>query len=200
MSSIKLNLLFLLLSTLYLTSIDCFTLQCKFDDYMYDKNYRCVVENLNVTSRNEIVSGVSGLHVPRRTNADVIILMIEEQTLHYMPQGLGDFFPNLVYLNVYKSGLKEISKNDLKNFPKLQIFSATNNDIETLPGDLFQFNTKITNISFLRNKIKSIGKNIFVPLSELKDVNLVGNECINGRADKSDQIKKLLNDALDCYH
>lgn len=93
------------------------TLHCKFDDYLYEGNYKCEVENLSITARNEIVSEVSGTHISaRRTNADVIILSIEDQTAHYLPRDLARFFPNLMYLTINKSGLREITKNDLRDF------------------------------------------------------------------------------------
>lgn len=168
------------------------TLHCKFDDYIYDGNYKCEVENLSITARNEIVSDVSGSHIPRRTNANVIIVSIDEQTAHYLPENLAQFFPNLMYLKINKSGLKEITKNELKDFAKLRNIAVRGNDVESLPGDLFEYNLQLTNIDFPTNKIKHIGRDIFKSLTSLESVNFLRNECISQVANNRTEIEKLM--------
>ncbi|KAG5669992.1 hypothetical protein PVAND_000280 [Polypedilum vanderplanki] len=193
---------FLIVLTILIISTSCvfsFTLECKFDDYLYEKNYKCDVEKLSVTTHNQIVSDVSGLHIPRRTNADVIILSIDGQTAHYLPQGLDKFFPNVIYLNINKSGLKEITKNDLKNFPKLRNIAVRGNDIESLPSDLFEYNPEITNIGFASNKIKSIGKDIFKSLNNLESVNLLRNTCISQQSNNRSEIAEMMKNANECF-
>lgn len=168
------------------------TLHCKFDDYIYEGNYKCEVENLSITTRNEIVSDVSGTHIPRRTNSNVIILSINEQTAHYLPENLAQFFPNLMYLTINKSGLKEITKNDLKGFIKLRNIVVRGNDVESLPGDLFEYNLQLANIDFPTNKIKSIGRDIFKPLTSLESANFLRNECISQVARNPAEIEKMM--------
>ncbi len=170
------------------------TLHCKFNDYIYDGNYKCEVENLRIIERNEIVSEISGTHISaRRSNADVIILEIEDQTVYYLPKDLGQFFPNLYYLNVYRSKLREITKNDLKDFPKLKTIAVGYNDIESLPGDLFENNQELVHVGFPSNKIKTIGQNIFKSLSHLEGANFLRNECISQQASNRDFIDDLVN-------
>lgn len=169
------------------------TLHCKFDDYLYDGNYKCEVENLRITARNEIVSEVSGTHISaRRTNADVIILSIEDQTVHYLPKDLARFFPNLMYLTINKSGLKEITKNDLKDFPKLRNIAVRANDIENLPGDLFENNLQLAHVGFPTNKIKTIGRDVFKSASSLESVNFLRNECISQQANNREAIEEMM--------
>lgn len=169
------------------------TLHCKFDDYIYDGNYKCEVENLRITTRNEIVSEVIGTHISaRRTNADVIILSIEEQTVHYLPKNLGLFFPNLMYITINKSGLKEITKNDLKDFPKLRNIAVRGNDIENLPGDLFSSNLQLAHVGFPTNKIKTIGRDIFKLANSLESVNFLRNECISQQANSREAIEEMI--------
>jgi Leucine-rich repeat (LRR) protein len=200
MASSKSNLFLATVVIIYTAGCcSALTLQCKFDDYLYDKNYKCEVEGLDVTATNQIVSDVSGLHIPRRTNADVIILSIDGQTAHYLPQGLDKFFPNVIYLNINKSGLKEITKNDLKNFPQLRNIAVRGNEIESLPGDLFEYNTQITNIGFAGNKIKSIGNDIFKSLNNLESVNLLRNTCISQQATNRSEIAEMMESASECF-
>lgn len=200
MASIKF-ILFLMTAALLLVSngARAFTLECKFSDYLYDKNYKCEVVNLNITTHNQIESAVSGAHIPRRSNADVIILSIDGQTAHYLPQDLNKFFPNVTYLSINKSGLREITKSDLKNFPQLRNIGVRGNDIENLPGDLFEHNTQATNIAFATNKIKSIGKDIFKSLNGLDSVNLLRNICIDQQAANRSEIAEMMKRATECF-
>jgi hypothetical protein len=195
MKSFELILHFLLLICFISTPTFALTLHCKFEDYIYDGNYKCEVENLRITTRNEIVSEVSGTHLARRTNSDVIILAIGDQTAHYLPKNLGQLFPNLLYLSINKSGLKEITKNELKDLPKLRNIVVIGNDIENLAGDLFEFNSQLAHIRFPTNKIKTIGKDIFKSLSNLESVNLIRNECINQQASNLPEIDKMMKDS-----
>lgn len=176
------------------------TLHCKFDDYLYEGNYKCEVENLRITERNEIVSEVSGTHISaRRTNADVIIFSIEDQTVHYLPKDLARFFPNLMYLTINKSGLREITKNDLKNFPQLRNIAVRGNDIENLPGDLFENNLQLAHVGFPTNKLKTVGRDIFKLLNNLESVNFIRNECISQEANNREAIEGLMkNVAAQC--
>lgn len=192
MKSFELIILFLSLLCLISTPTFALTLHCKFNDYIYEGNYKCEVENLTITARNEIVSDVSGTHITRRTNANVIILSINEKTAHYLPENLAKFFPNLMYLTINKSGLKEISKNDLRDFKQLRNIAVRGNDIESLPGDLFEYNLQLTNIAFPTNKIKIIGRDIFKSLTSLESVNLIRNECINQQATNLSEIEEMM--------
>lgn len=193
------ELILLALICLISTPTFALTLHCKFDDYIYEGNYKCEVENLNITTRNEIASEISGTHQTRRTNSNVIILSINNQIAHYLPQNIAKLFPNLLYLEINKSGLKEISKNDLKDFQKLRNLSIRGNDIESLPGDLFEYNSQLTNIAFPTNKIKFIGRDIFKPLNDLESVNLIRNECINQQATNRSEIEEIIKiAAIEC--
>lgn len=196
MKSFKFILFFLPL----FSSINGIKLQCKFDDYMYDKNYKCELENFKVELPNQVVTEISGLHIPRRTDADVIILSIDEQIVHYLPKGIDKFFPNIMYISIYKSGLKELTKDDLKNFPKLRNVGVRFNNIENLPGDLFEYNTEIASIGFQSNNIKRIGKDIFKSLNSLESVNLLRNVCINQQATNRSEIEEMMKQANDCYN
>lgn len=195
------KLIFLsLLCIISTSSTFALTLHCKFDDYIYEGNYRCEVENLNITKRNEIVSEVSGNHISaRRSNANVIILSINDQTVHYLPQNLALFFPNLLYLTINKSDLKEITKNELKDFKQLRNIAVRGNDIVSLPGDLFEYNSQLTNIAFPTNKIRVIGRDIFKALTSLESVNLIRNDCISQQATNHTEIEEMMKKvAVDC--
>jgi len=71
------------------------------------------------------------------TNDYVYNVQFEFSIMEKIPVGLAEKFPNLKILNIFKSRLKEISKNDLLEYKNLERFFCSGNELEILPGDLF---------------------------------------------------------------
>lgn len=95
------------------------------------------------------------------------------------PRELSTFFPNLKYIDIFDCGLEEITKEDLKHFPKLEKLKVDSNKLKFLPGDLFEYNPKIRHLTFTNNKIDAIGEQLVDKLEFLTDADFSGNKCIN---------------------
>ncbi|KAL7015156.1 hypothetical protein ACKWTF_016307 [Chironomus riparius] len=103
------------------------------------------------------------------------------------PSELSDFFPNLEYIEIYNAEMKTICSNDLKGFTKLKKLRLDFNKISYLPGNLFEFTPKISQISFANNKITKIGPQIFDKLENLIKFDLRGNPNISYKYNKGFQ-------------
>lgn len=95
------------------------------------------------------------------------------------PRELSTFFPNLRDINIFDCGLEEITKDDLKNFPKLEKIKLDSNKLKFLPGDLFEHNPKIRHMTFIDNQIIGIGEKLIDHLEFLTDADFTGNKCTN---------------------
>lgn len=119
-------------------------------------------------------------------------------TLPKFPNELSGFFPNLRYIEIFDSKLKSIFAEDLRGFTKLEKLKLDFNEISFLPGDLFQFTPKISQISFASNKIKKINDNIFDNLKHLIRVDLRRNPNIDYNYCKGGQdisiLKKIIQE------
>jgi len=157
------------------------TLTCTYSNSGYSgyagTKYYCVASGFYVTTRNQVVTGVTGSHtVSGYTNAQVTAMYIASQACYYLPSGLGNFFPNLLSLEFNSAQLKEITKNDLRQFPKLQYFVIMSNQIEQLEKDLFMYNPEITTIRIQNNaQLKRIHPEITLPLKKLSSTTFSGN-------------------------
>lgn len=152
----------------------------------------CLVQSMNVTRRAESISSasVSGI-------SQVKGVMIESQTIHYMPKFDEFFGQRLEVMIIVSSHMKVIDKEDLRNYPNLELLRLWYNDLEWLPEDLFEFTPKLRSIDFDGNQLKHIGANILQPLKQLKVVGFNGAGCVNYQADIKEKIELLKGKLLE---
>lgn len=99
-----------------------------------------------------------------------------------MPRGFEEFFKNVQGLQIRKSLLKAISKDDLKPFPMLKGIWIRENKLTTLEPNLFEFNSKLRCINFDANRIRSIAPGILDSIEDLQELYLSNNVCISDGA------------------
>lgn len=168
--------------------------------------YSCLVTTLNIKSKL-LVRNVTGKHLDGKTNNDVKALKIigggiipstgNENTDQVMsvceviPDGIGTFFPNIEALTVWRSNLKTVSSNDLKQFPKLREIWLFTGELEYLESKLFQYNPNVEVVSFNANQIQFIGGSFFNYLPKLQKAFFNDNECVDGQATDAEELNEL---------
>ena len=136
---------------------------------------------------NEEITSVNGRTEPTR----VISLHFDNQTVHYLPKGIGKFFPNLNVLSVTNSKLRSLTQDVLKPLTRLYSVNFNNNDLESLDDNLFEFND-LRFVSFRDNKLKFIGENLFRKLEYFVSIRFASNICINEDASITSEILALM--------
>jgi len=99
--------------------------------------------------------------------------------LEEVPRGLGKRFPYLNSLTIKNSKLKSITKNDLTEFKTFNKIDFSSNEIDFLPGDLFEGFENLKTIIFNENKLSVVEPNILDGLDKLKCVSLPGYGSFN---------------------
>lgn len=92
---------------------------------------------------------------------------------------LANFFPELRYLKIFYSNLKDVEKDDFKNLSKLVVLVFEHNALEILESDLFKYNPKLKYINFDNNKLKFIGADILKDLKSLEAGYFRSNPCVS---------------------
>lgn len=127
-----------------------------------------------------------------KSNADVQSLHVQlDLQLSRMPRGIGDFFPNLKYMNWHFSALTEITAEDLRPFPGLVAFFVVHNNLISLDGDLFKYNPRLEWISLSGNNIQHVGQDLLMGLDQLDRIFIQSNPCINSFADSPELVRRL---------
>lgn len=156
-------------------------LQCEFKSIEFDgKCYACNVNNPRVDSSHTTVTGIKGDHLDGHKNSDVNCFRVYHSSLlRAIPQGLGNFLPNLTFISVSKTRLASITQATLKSFTELTVLDLMMNKLRVLESGLFKYNTKLTDIYFGDNPLNAIAPDIFEPLAGLEFAHFRNNFCID---------------------
>jgi len=138
-----------------------------------DSSYGCYIENTQTPENRRIT--LTGHHEYGKTDYDVIDVTFSSCMVIKIPQELTLIFPNIRKLLICNSKLKKISKNDLIEYKNLEIISMMENELEYLPGDLFEGFKNLNYINFKKNKLIFIEPNILDGLGEMRYVNFSDN-------------------------
>jgi Leucine-rich repeat (LRR) protein len=130
---------------------------------------------------------IRGTHKAGKSNSDVEGLIIGNQPLSEVPNGLKNFFPNLKMFYVKNSNLSSISSSDLQ-YPELLYFRVYFNKLSKIEGNLFENNPKLIYIDFYFNQIKNVGYDLLTGLNDLELVDFRNNPCIDKLARNSTEI------------
>jgi Leucine-rich repeat (LRR) protein len=126
------------------------------------------------------VTSIRGDHSPGKSNKDVKRIYFHT-TVNFIPRRLGDFFPKVTELEIFGRGLKEICREDLSQFRNLTTLWLKNNELKSLPDDLFEDTTKLNYILFADNKIESMSSKLFKPIinNQFRFISFIKNTKIN---------------------
>jgi len=156
---------------------------------------------INISEKsNDTTNQYHKLDLPLRISPNFTInstsinsLITYNNTIHYIPRGIADFFKSLKLLAILNSSLKEIRQIDLKGFPDLRGLWLPYNEIEVLEWHLFDFNPKLTEIILMENRIKIINSNAFDAVTQLGQLDLLRNVCVDKAAYDVDDTKILIH-------
>lgn len=158
--------------------------------------YKCKALNVNIQLADEALIGVNGIHKVNKTTEDVQILIFENQVCHYLPTGIDLHFPKVYHFDVRNSGLKAVTREQMRMFPLLKHLYIRNNPIEVLPDHLFSHNPLLEFINLNDNRIKQVGVELFKPLTSLVSLSIERNDCIDGYALEEETLKNLITEVV----
>ena len=113
---------------------------------------------------------VTGQHAAQKTVKDVTKFTSFDQNLHFIPQNLQNFFPNLSKIEIVASNLQKLSP--VKNLKWMKIIGNILGAIENFS---FDDALELDYIDISYNKITKIPENFFSNLKKLSFLNLNGN-------------------------
>lgn len=158
------------------------TIECKFFTAALGSlnliSYGCIIKSQIISE--EVALELVGDHLAEKNDLDVAALLICDCSITRTPQGLAKKFPNLTVLGIFNSNLKQIEREDLKEYSKCIELDLCSNKIEYLPHNLLHDMKKsLEFINFNNNKIQIIHPNVFDGVKKLKYLDLSRNVCID---------------------
>jgi hypothetical protein len=177
----KLIGIILVLSVPFAASV---VIDCRFG-MGYITPYQCsLISDPSITERDTVVTAANGDHEDSMNHASVTAFLSHSSTntINYIPRGLNDLFPNLIYIAMQSIHLKEIRQADLQWYTELTNLHLGFNDIEIIEPDLFKYNPQLQTIDLSDNKIKQVDPNVFDHLNQLNNLYMGKNKCVNRNA------------------
>lgn len=158
--------------------------------------FGCVTTDMS----KKVITGVRGSHKNGTTNADVLYVEATSFTLHFIPEGIHNQFPNVNALTFNFDKLKEIIEDDLKPFGEkltyLSIKSPTSDMV--IPSNIFASTPNIEFLNMTLTHLKSIASSAFEPLKNLKFL-AVDFPCKQGSASGRVDVENLISSLGSCY-
>jgi Leucine-rich repeat (LRR) protein len=151
------------------------SLSCTYfeETVMNETFYVCLIDEQFVPPVS--VLDIIGEHSVGKTGKDVKEVKFRDCEVSKVPQRLTKLFPSMTNLTIWSSNLQSVTKNDLVEYQLLKKIFFIHNELEFLPGDLFEGFKNLEVISFMGNDLRIIEPNIFDGLKKLKHVNLSKN-------------------------
>jgi BTB/POZ domain len=146
-------------------------LQCVFLDVSWSfndsnkKRYTCRIDKATITEPGTEISSFVGQHISNRTNKDVTGIYANNATIEYFPRKLYKLFPNLKALQINNCALKEISYEDLIGLEKLEDLCLDQNQLCSLPSDLFEGMENLREINLSDNKLEFMSSELLDPIA-----------------------------------
>lgn len=174
------------------------TLRCTFMDITWlvvERQYTCI--NPIITDDGILTHVViTGEHRTGKSNADVKGFIIGKSDLPFtrIPEGIGNYFPNLLGFQWVNANFPTLIADDLKLFPHLQVLAFFHNKIVSLDSDLFKYTPKLRFFNFGSNLLENVGCKILDGLNDLTNAYFDGNPGVPGinvRATTPEAIQEL---------
>ena len=161
-------------------------------DWVENPRYTCVVTDISIQKPNTLISSFKGEHEEDKSDRDVEGLWFYYTKVAFFPRGLHSNFPRLTNVSINDCRLEEITKCDLRGLNDLISLSLRDNNLKSLPDDLFINTPQLICINFGGNNIIEMSRNLFEPLKKenLIYANFTDNPSIDYYFDKIDQNTK----------
>lgn len=145
-------------------------------NFSFTSSYECYLNILSDTT-SEYFELEGENHVINKTNNDVIILVLNLQSLKFFPKNISNVFPNLKSLDFSANDITVLTNSHLSSLPHLKQLYLRHNHISQLENNLFDGLPVLQFVDLDDNNINFIGSNIYMPPNAVLLV--YNNECVN---------------------
>lgn len=177
-------------------TIEAVQLHCRFEFTLFaltGEVYTCI--GTFSGSGSTVLQNMTSDHKPGYTNDDVEYLGVWGEQVGgpnstFIPQGIENFFRNLKVLR-WNTRMTSIVAENLRAFSKVIHLSLDFNSFTSLDSNLFSFTPLLRYIDLDFNRIRHIGENTFTNLTNLEQLYLRDNDCVDAQAHHREAVVSL---------
>lgn len=138
---------------------------------MYQGDYTCLLEGIAVTVPGSNVT-FAGVHLEGRTEADVLLVLIEYSNTPFMIPQLFTTFPNINELVIEYSNLQSI---DVPDTVRLEYIVLFYNNVTKLQSGTLRNQSRLTYLEVIHNNIQEIDEEFFNDIPNTYYIELTNN-------------------------
>jgi Leucine-rich repeat (LRR) protein len=153
-------------------------LNCNYNELNNEK-YSCNARDLKVKIENSTIENPNGNHKRGKRDSDVNSLIISNQDVKYIPNGISNHFPQLKELTIENSGLVKINQAPLRNLPHLNKLIIRGNDIYHIEPTALNDIPQLEHLDLSQNNIMDIPIKFLEEMPKLKILNLNDNALLS---------------------
>lgn len=152
-------------------------------DFQATPSYTCALRGLQFPDNPALNFGISGSHLPGRTNADVVSVVIQDSQTPFIINELFAVFPNVDALTITSSGLTRIQPNAFVGGGNLREVTITNNPLTSLGPHSFFGALGIFTLNLQNNQLTNVDVDALYGLHGLHNILLSNNQLTRLPAD-----------------
>lgn len=99
--------------------------------------------------------------------------------LNFLPNAIGEKFPNLLSLSAWRCSLLSVSRDNFIQLLSLRRMALNENNIQTISTETFEDLTSLEWLFLDHNKIKTLDVEVFKSLHKLQFISLSSNLCVD---------------------
>jgi Leucine-rich repeat (LRR) protein len=111
-----------------------------------------------------------------RDNSMERLFLEHNKKIFYLPDKIGDAYPNLIVLRAANCSIKEITSTNLRNLAELEELYLKGNQIERIASGAFKSLEKLNELHLQNQQIKEVVSGAFKGLIKLKNLYLHFNK------------------------
>lgn len=130
--------------------------------------YKCFTSAENVQTEFTKISSISGYHFYQKNSNNVERLEIVSAWSKFLPNGFGDFFPNLIEMEVRETPLRSLRRSNFVRMSKLIILNIDDTRLSEIQDDTFIDLIRLQELTISKSFLKTFPVNILTPLPKLR--------------------------------
>lgn len=167
---------FVFLSVTSILSVTSVSFNCVNYVSLINKKYSCrIIEFENESSEETVISDVMGKDVEGWTHRDIKQLYINNQSMKSIPNGLNNYFPELLKITLWNSKLENIQEKNFEGLTNLVELYLSHNLISIIDETVFRSLRNLEVLVLSYNKITNLKSKMFKELTKLKVIELKSN-------------------------
>lgn len=113
-------------------------------------------------------------------NENVTVLRLQNnEKIKYLPQHVGDSFPNLVVIKAYGCAIKSVNKLNFNGLTKIRNIDLNKNQLEIIEENSFDDAVDLADIYLDDNKLSDLPSKVFEKLNQLNGLFVKNNQLRN---------------------